>query len=310
LFKGHPYGNPPTGRKSDIQKLTRSQILAQYNRLIRGDLLLVIGTGDVPTDRIQSWASDLVKIRQAALTRLAHELQLKTDSREDAVNPVSLVETPQFVNHRRLLIIDKPDRTQTQIHIGQIGVLMTDPDFFPLYLGNYAFGGASFSAILMSEIRVKRGWSYGANSGFRFGLRPRSWTTHLFPAERDTAQALELSLHLIQQPKSDGISQSQFEFAQRSLVNSSGFAYNTTKKRVENTVLEKTLGLPSGFIKSYGEALKKVKFDQVNHALAKFLQPEHLAISVLCTSKKLADHLPAASGVALDEVEVVDYSRE
>ena len=136
---------------------------------------------------------------------------------------------PKAVQQEKLLIVDKPGRTQTQITGGQIGVQMTDPSFFPLYLGNHAFGGGSFSARLMTEIRVKRGWSYGAYSYFKHSREPRSWQFYLFPAAKDTPAALELTLHLVKDVQEHGIKADEFDFAQQSLVNSAGFMYNTSR---------------------------------------------------------------------------------
>ena len=98
---------------------------------------MVVGSGDATPEAITAWADATVK----ALPRPG----------KDSANhsPIEKVSAPEDAPKRRLLIIDKPDRTQTQINAGQIGVLITNKDFFPLYLGNYAFGGPSFSAVLM-----------------------------------------------------------------------------------------------------------------------------------------------------------------
>ena len=188
---------------------------------------------------------------------------------------------------------------------------MTDPDFFPLYLGNYAFGGGSFSARLMVEIRVKRGWSYGANSAFRQGPSARSTgKSHLFPAEKDTAAALAYTLQMTQDLKDKGITGEEFEFAQRSLVNSAGFLYNTPKKRVENTLLERTLDIPDGFMKNYGPELQKVKIEEVNAALKSFVQPDKLAIVVLGTAKNLKESLAKSAAIPVEQVEVSPYTSD
>ena len=187
---------------------------------------------------------------------------------------------------------------------------MTHPDFFPLHVANYAFGGPSFSATLMMEIREKRGWSYGASSGFRFGLEPRLWSLYLFPAEKDTAPALEYSLKLLQDLKEKGLKPEDFEFAKRSMINSVGFMYSTPSKRVENKLLEKTLNLPDGFMKSFGEQIQKVQLSEVNTALKNFIQPDRVTISVLCTAKDLKDSLTKAAGVTPDHVQVAPYTLE
>lgn len=298
LFRNHPYGKPILGKTKDIENLSLEQISSHYNRLFRSESLLVVGTGDASSDQITNWSENLVRNRSMTELTLEDKKVLERAT------------LPENSSRRRVLIVDKPDRTQTQIYAGQIGIRMTDREFFPLYLGNYAFGGPSFSAKLMTEIRVKRGWSYGANSSFKHGLQPRSWTLHLYPAEKDTASALNYSLKLVDDLKQEGITETQFEFAKRSLMNSSGFMYNTPKKRVENKLLEKTLALPDGFIQSFGPELQKVKLTDVNKALRDFVKPDHLAITVLGTAQNLKASLLNATGISEDQLEIISYTAE
>ena len=296
LFHGHPYGNPIIGKKRDITRITRSELIQHHRLLFQPSSLLMIGSGDTHEELIQSWTEELEK-------KLTQKNPLHS-------NQNLQVSTPPETNGRRLQIIDKPERTQTQIHIGQIGIKMNDPQFFPLHVGNHALGGGSFSAILMTEIRVKRGWSYGASSHFRYGLKPRSWQVHLFPAAQDAAAALAYTLKLLEDIKKNGISQEQFEFAQKSLINSSGFIYNTPKKRVENTLLEKTLQLPSGYMRSFASHIQQVKLNEVNDSLKELIQPDHFSISVLGTAGNLKDALIQASQVKPEQVSIVPYTQE
>ncbi len=291
LFQKHPYGKPVLGIATDIEKLNRSQIQAHFDRLIRDKKLLILGAGDTKAETIQTWAHSLAQMRQGG-------------SDSAAVSP------PEDFSKRKLIIIDKPDRTQTQIYGGQVGIKLTNPDFFPLYIANYAFGGGSFLARMMVEIRVKRGWSYGAGSFFRHGRQPRSWQFHLFPAAKDTAQALAYSINMVSELKEKGITSSEFEQAKQSLMNNSGFMFNTPQKRVENKLLEKTLELPTGFMSRYQEKLSTVTLAQANHAIGQFLKPEHLSVTVLGTAKDLREPLAKAAGVPLTEVEVIPYTQE
>jgi zinc protease len=296
LFQSHPYGKPIMGNIADIESLTATEISDHYRRLLQDKYLLVVGSGDTSESKISDWAKQVAR----------QHPDLKLSDADEQI--LAKVEIPKNSDHRRVMIVDKPDRTQTQINLGQIGVRMDDPDYFPLHLGNYAFGGPSFSAILMVEIRVKRGWSYGANSNFRFGLQPRSWIAHFFPAEKDSAAALAESVRLISDLQEKGLTSEQFEFAKRSLVNSAGFMYNTPKKRVENKLLEKTLNLPDGYMQTFGPETEKVKLSEVNNSLKKFLKPGSLAISVLGTAKNLKESVAKAAGIPVSEVLVVPYT--
>jgi zinc protease len=292
LFRDHPYGNPITGRAHEVKSLTSKAVRDQYDRLVVDPLLLVVGSGDAPPARIEAWARELGRARPAADPKALPA-------------PVAL---PRNAPMRRLLIADKPERTQTQIAAGQVGVRMTDADFFPLFLANHAFGGGSFSARLMVEIRVKRGWSYGANSYFRHGTRPRSWQFSLFPAAKYTPEALAEALRMVAELREKGITAEEFEFAKRSLVNSAGFMFDTPEKRVDNKVLERTLGLPDGLMSRYAEKLAPVTLEEANTALKRFLAPGQLAVAVVGTASELREPLAKAVGVPANQVEVAPYT--
>lgn len=292
LFGNHPYGKPILGKTMFVEKVTRDQLVQHYHDLFTHDLLLVLGSGDAEVADISAWANRLTQ-------------NLPKTGRD-----FSRIQPPKNPSHRRLMIVDKPKRTQTQITAGQVGIQMTDPAFFALYLGNHAFGGGSFSARLMKQIRVERGWSYGASSYFKYSRSPRSWQFYLFPASKDTPAALEYTLKMVEVLYKNGITQEEFDFAQRSLVNGAGFMYNTSKKRMENKLAEKTLGLPEGFMKTYGQKLAQVTLQDTNQALHSFLKPDQLSIVVLATARELKDALAHAAGVNPSEVIVVPYSQE
>jgi zinc protease len=291
LFRTHPYGNPVDGTQKDVERFTRQKVAAHYDRLFRDGAFVVVGTGDAKVEDIETWAKGIAAARPG-----------KGADRD--------LSTPTDTEMRRLTLIDKPGRTQAQVFIGQTGVKLTDPEYFPLYIANHAFGGESFTARLMTELRVKRGWTYGAYSTFRIGTVPRSWMVHSFPGEKDASPAVALTLKMIQDLRDHGISKAEFEFSKQSLIKGAGFAYDTPKKRVENALTEKTIDLPDGFIKSYASRMEKVSLEQSNEALRKFLRPEQLTITILGTAADLKDKLGPATGVPQDKFIIEDWSKE
>ncbi len=289
LFKGHPYGRPVAGTISNVEQIQRTDLVRHHERLMNRDRLLFLGAGDIEPAGFRKWADSL-------------------SARMPGRQPLPVISTPETSTTRRLQIVDKPDRTQTQIEIGQEGTLMTDPRHHALYLGNTAFGGGSFLSRLMQEIRVKRGWSYGASSAFRFGVQPRSWQVHLFPAEKDTPAALAHTLAMIESLREKGITREEFELARQSSINSAAFINDTPKKRIENRILEKTLGLADGFFENFKDRLEAVTLEEVNRALKEFLRPEGLTISVLGTASRIQPELEKVAKLAPGQTVVVPYT--
>lgn len=294
LFSAHPYGKPILGKVRDIESLTRDDLIRHYSNLFQDRNLLVVGSGDSESTFVEAWAKRVAERRPNS----------------QGVNPIRVSPPPKAWEKRRVLFVDKAERTQTQVYFGQVGVRMTDPDYFPLHLANHVFGGGSFSARLMTEVRVKRGWSYGAYSYFRHGIEPRSFQAYTFPATKDTPGALTLVDGMLRDWKDKGINETEFEFAKTSLINSAGFSYNTPAKRVENILLEKTLGLPDGFMKSYAENLAKVSHTQANAAVKKFVEPDRMSILVLGTAKDLKAKVATSLNVPENEIAVVPYTKE
>jgi zinc protease len=294
LFEGHPYGKPILGTTHDIEKLKRADVVRHYQNLFQDRNLLVVGSGDTEASFVHAWAKRIAENRPNS----------------PGANPIQVSPPPKPWTKRRVLFVDKADRTQTQVYFGQVGIRMTDPNFFPLYLANHVFGGGSFSARLMKEVRVKRGWSYGAYSYFRQGRQPRSFQAYTFPATKDTPNAIALMDKMLHDWKAHGITKDEYNFAKASLINSSGFSYNTPAKRVENILLERTLDLPDGFMRSYADHLAKVTLSEANSAVKSFVRPDQMSVLVLGTAKNLKTKVADALKIPPDEISVVRYTKE
>ncbi len=291
LFGSHPYSTNVVGRVKDLEKLTPAQVSKHYDRLVRAANLLIVGAGAADEGKIRAWGHQLARQRPGGTAE-------------------AVVGKPTPSAKRRLLIVDKPDRTQATIIINQLGTVMTAPEYFALYAANNAFGGGGFNTRLMQEIRVQRGWSYGAHSHFRMGLQPRSWQITFSPAVKDTPAALAYALEMAEKLKETGLTATEFDFSKTSLINNAGFAYNTPEKRVENILLERTLNLPSGFMRSYADELSKLTLEQTNAALRAFLKPESLSVTVVGTAKDLKEPLAKAVGIPVDQVVVIPYTQD
>jgi zinc protease len=292
FFKGHPYAKPAMGKIKDIQTLTVSDVQKQYQRLITESQMTVLASGDANESAFQDFLRD-VKNKRNITSHL---------------NPI-----PEFTNEPkklRVVIFDKPDRTQTQVAIGQKGIAITDPESDALQLANYAFGGGSFQARLMVELRVKRGWTYGAGSSFRAGSQPHSWKVSFFPKNADTPPAIKEALLLIQDLKKSGITEAEFTVSKQSLMNSAGFSFNTPQKRLENKLIEVLYGLPNDYYRDYAKRLSTLTLEHVNQAIEKFITPNQMMVGVVGTASISQDAIAKALGMKASDIEVQNYQKE
>lgn len=139
-FGDHPYGTPGDGTVESVTALTREDIVAAHKGALARDRIYVSAVGDIT-------AADL----GALLDRLLGDL------------PATGAEMPGQAEYRLdggVTVVEFPT-PQAVIAFGHEGITRDDPDFFAAYILNEVLGGGRFGARLMTEVREKRGLTYG-----------------------------------------------------------------------------------------------------------------------------------------------------
>ena len=283
VFEGHPYGRLTGGTPSSIEKLTTADLLKVKNSLFTRERLVSCFAGDVDAAHIE-----------ATLIRLSDQLpagqNLPKFEPPDPTGPAKI----------RLFFIDKPQRSQVQILIGGLGAHPSDPDRTARDLGKKRFGG-TFSARLSHEVRVVRGWSYGAYSQLAHDRCRQSFSMWTFPQNSDAAACLKLQLELFSDFIERGITKRELSAARKYLLNSHAFALDTASKRASLALDQKIYHLPPS--STFKERVSAVTVEQVNAALRARLSAENLVIVVLGSKEDLLHQVQdAVAGLASSEV--------
>jgi zinc protease len=290
LFEGHPYGRSSGGTTGSVQAITRDDVRGFYRRfVVRGNVIVGI-SGDVTADRAQAIAAKILGGLAAG---------------ERAPDTVG---DPTMRPGRRLLVVDKPERTQTQILVGTLGTAAQDEDHVPLLIGNAVFGG-TFTSRLMKEIRSKRGWSYGASARTGFDRRRQSWVMWTFPSAEDSGPCLELSLQLLDAWVRGGVSPREVAFIQRYLVRSHAFEVDTASKRLHQGLDVECLQLPADYYSGWVERVRGVTPESASQAVKKRLSVDDLLVVVVGTATQVLDRLRTAV-TGLVEASVVPFDAE
>jgi zinc protease len=291
FYENHPYENPVLGTPTSLKKITRNDILNHYKKLMNTHSAIIVGSGWAEESEIRKFAKNI-------------ENKLPNDP-----NPVSIPKT-EGPRELRIVIIDKPQRTQTQVIFGYQGITAKSESYTAFSIANYAFGGKAFSSRLFQEVRAKRGYSYFAYSGLTLGTHPRAWQLSMAPAEKDTAKAIKLVYDMVQNLHKNGITEDEFQFSTTSLINSHGFSFNTPAKRAENSLTEELLGLERGWTKKTVDRIRKTTLQEINESIQKNLDPSRALILVLGTAKNIKKPISEMMGVAESKIDVIPFDSE
>jgi predicted Zn-dependent peptidase len=185
-FAGHPYGRSVIGSESSIATLTREDVLAYAKAQLGGDRLILSVVGDFDTKQLAS--------------RL--EAALGGWARSGAPAPVA-PPTPTMKG-RRVLLVDKPDATQTYFWMGNTGIARNDPDRVDVTLANTLLG-ERFTSLLNMELRVKTGLSYGANSLVMRETQPGVVAISSYTKTESTGRAIDLALEVLTRYRREGM---------------------------------------------------------------------------------------------------------
>lgn len=270
MYAHHPYGREIVGTTQSLPNITVEDCKRQFETFMGKSNLIIAMAGDV----------------SAAMIDLTL-LMLSRSLPEKDITPLTPMAQPQ-IKGKTLLLVDKPDRTQTHFYIGHPTAPITHPYAFDFLVFSTAFSGGLFQAKYMQEIRVKRGWSYGAYGSSDNRRWANAHFLYTFPKNQDTANAIDVSLQLYHQAREGKLlSNEDIEFAKNYLYRSFPFKIDTPSKVMSQKIHQKLLGLPEDYIETYRSKIEAVDATQIIKNIQDFLSKDDFVISVLCSKESV-----------------------
>jgi predicted Zn-dependent peptidase len=186
LFGKHPYARPDGGDELSLARIKRDTIVKFYE------------ANYTPGNTILAVAGEF----NAAQLKTRLEEVFGAWTAKGAAPPV--LTAPPPVRGKRLLLIDKPDSTQTFFVIGNVGTAVNDPDRVAIRVVNTIFGGR-FTSQLNEALRVESGLTYGAQSFFDSKKQPGAFAIYSYTKNESTVQAIDLALKVLDKLHKDGV---------------------------------------------------------------------------------------------------------
>jgi zinc protease len=283
---GSPYARTAMGNEASLSRIDLDRA-----RAVRAAQV-------VPRNLVIGFAGAIDDDRAAVL---ADRLVARLPDREPPPPPD--IPPPRPASGRRLFLIDKPGRVQSQVRIGHPSPAYATDDFRALTAAEIIFGG-TFSSRLMQEIRVARGWSYGAGCSLGRARGAHWLTIALAPAADVTARAAGRALEMFEELVDRGITADELDFARSHLLGSMPFFRATAAQRMRLAVRNRIFGLPAGFQDQLPDRLRALDADRVNAAIRAHFRPEGAVTVVVATAESMA---PLLDGGRFGPLETIPH---
>jgi zinc protease len=262
LFGATPYGHPPDGDELSFKHIQRDAIAQFYeaNYAPGNTILAIAGEFD---------AADLRKRVEEAFGSWS--------ARTVRTAPIPATAPAEG---KRLLLIDKPDATQTYFAIGNVGTAVNDPDRFAIRVVNTIFGGR-FTSELNEALRVESGYSYGAVSFFDSRKFPGPFEISSFTKNETTAPAIELALQILDKLHKNGVTAEQLASAKSYIKGQYPPNIETSGQLARRIALDEFYGLSDDEVNQLEARIDAVTPEIANQIIAKHFPADNLVFVLI-----------------------------
>jgi zinc protease len=279
LYGAHPYGRPVEGRRATVPRLGQRDATGFYDHWYRPNNTILVLVGDVGA------LEATIRLREAfAAWR----------PRPDAVPP--RIAAPSPVASRRVLLVDKPDATQTQIRLGNIAIARNDPDYLAASVANTILGGG-FTSRLIEELRIKRSLTYAAWSTFAARRAGGDFRVATFTKSPTTAETLGLALSVEGDFRTHPPAGKALEKAKTYLRGQFPLRLESPDALAGRLAEIEFYGLPPDELVTYRARVAAVTPADVSRVAARHMPaPDTVAVVVVGKSAEIRDQLAAKFG--------------
>jgi zinc protease len=269
LFNGVGYGRTSDGDEISLKKIRRDDIAKFYEKYY------------APGNTILAVAGDF---QSAEMKQLIEKVFEPWPAKQ--VAPIKIPVAAQ-VRGKRLLLVDKPDATQTYFAIGNVGTSVSDPDRIAIRLVNVVFGGR-FTSLLNEALRVESGLSYGAESSFDSRKAPGPFAIYSFTKNETTVQAIDLALQVLQKLHQQGISAEELQSAKSYIKGQFPPALETSKQLAQLIAAHEFYGLDDREINELEARIDAVTPAIALQAIQKHFPADNLVFTLIGKSSEIA----------------------
>ena len=259
-YGDHPYSRIGKGTIQTVEALTRDDLVTAHANAFARDRLYVGAVGDITADELGALLDTLL----GDLPEAGAPIPGRADVTIDGGVTVVPYNTPQSV-----------------ALFGHIGIDRDDDDFFPAFVMNHILGGGGFESRLMSEVREKRGLTYGVYSYLLPKDLASVYRGSVASANDRVAEAVDVIRDEWTKMAENGVTVEELEAAKTYLTGAYPLRFDGHGRIASIMTGMQMQGLGVDYIDTRNDKVNAVTLEDVERVAKRVLQPDNLHFVVV-----------------------------
>lgn len=259
-FGDHPYGSVEKGSIESVSALTREDLIAAHQASMTRDRIFVGAVGDITAQELGPLLDQLLADLPETGPPLPGPAKVALPGGIEVVE----FDTPQSV-----------------AIFGHEGIARDDEDFFAAYILNHILGGGGFESRLMTEVREKRGLTYGVYSYLVPKDLAALYMGSVASANDRIAQAVSVIRDEWQRAAQEGFTAEELAEAKTYLTGAYPLRFDGNARIASILVGMQMQDLPIDYIATRNDQVNAITLVELNRVASELLQPEALQFVIV-----------------------------
>lgn len=275
IFGTGAYGAPAGGTPMSLKAIGRDDVVIAAGRTLRPENSVLILSGDISPARAQQLAE-----RSFGAWRATAPVTASADRPAAGDAPLK----------GKIVVIDMPGSSQAAVAVAKENVQRSDTRYYQAMIANAVLGGG-YSARLNREIRIKRGLSYGANSGLSAGRRAGAVVAAVQTKNASAPEVLSIILDEMKRLGAEPIPAAEMATRQAFITGGFGRQLETVEGLGDIVAGYVQNGVEPAEIGRYMTAVRTVTPAQAGEVARSLLAPAGTTTVIVGDAKLFADDL-------------------
>lgn len=261
VYGDHPYAYPGVGTTESVRALQQPDLAKFHKRYFNSSNAVMIMVGDLGKRQARKLAK-----------KIAGKLPVgkKAAPLPDVKLPTKMVE--EFQNF---------PSSQSHIQIGQPGMHRKDPDYFPLYVGNYILGGGGLVSRFSEKIREQEGLAYSVYSYFWPLAKEGPFLIGMQTRNDQRGKAILMLRNILRDFIENGPTEAELDSAKKHLTGSFPLRIDSNKKIAGYLNVIGFYNLPLTYLDEFKNRISEVTLAQIKDAFKRRIHDDKLVTIVV-----------------------------